>query len=207
VSEPTTKPLEERLAQVLAAHPRSVQGDLDPRPTPMPEPGRPLLDAAVLVLLERGPSYRVVFTKRTDQVDTHKGEVSFAGGMRDAQDTDARATALRETYEELAVDPEDVTILGELDRLVTVTGFRVTPVVGIVDANYVYRPNPAEVARVIRVPMAHLRNPDHWFDDERMWRGQVHHLRSCRYGSDIIWGATSRMLQNFLDVVPQDLLP
>lgn len=205
MSEPTTPPLEARLAHVLAARPRAVLGDLDPRP--MPDPGRPLLEAAVLVLLERGPGYRVVFTKRTDQVDTHKGEVSFAGGMRDARDADARATALRETYEELAVDPDDVAVLGELDPLVTVTGFRVTPVVGIVDGDYPYHPNPAEVERVLRVPMSHLRNPDHWFDDLRTWRGQVHHLRSCRFGADIIWGATSRMLQNFLGAVPPDLLP
>jgi 8-oxo-dGTP pyrophosphatase MutT (NUDIX family) len=159
------------------------------------------------VLLERGSGYRMVFTKRTEQVETHKGEVSFAGGMCDPSDADARATALREAHEELGIESRDVGVLGELDPLVTVTGFRVTPVVGVIDAGYAYRPNPSEVERVLRVPMSHLREPAHWFDDVRAWRGQLHRLRSCRYGEDVIWGATSRMLQNFLAVVPTDLLP
>jgi len=205
VFEPhTARAAEARLAEILATHTPVLQGDLDPRP--IPELGRPVADAAVLVLLERGNGYRMVFTKRTEQVETHKGEVSFAGGMRDPQDADARATALREAHEELGLEPRAVTLLGELDPLVTVTGFRITPVVGAVDAGIVYRPNPSEVDRVLQVPMAHLRDPAQWFDDVRAWRGQLHRLRSCRFGDDVIWGATSRMLQNFLAVVPPDLL-
>ena len=205
MSEPrSTLAAEARLAAVLAARPRALQGDLDPRP--IPELGRSAVDAAVLVLLERGDGYRMVFTKRTEHVETHKGEVSFAGGMRDPGDADARATALREAEEEIGVEPCDVLVLGELDPLVTVTGFRVTPVVGAVDAGTVYRPNPREVERILRVPMAHLRDPAQWFEDVRAWRGTLHRLRSCRYGEDVIWGATSRMLQNFLTAVPPDLL-
>jgi 8-oxo-dGTP pyrophosphatase MutT (NUDIX family) len=161
------------------------------------------MPAAVLILLERGTAgYRVVFTKRTQHVETHKGEVSFAGGMRDPGDPDARATALREAHEEIGVDPADVTVLGQLGELVTVTGFLVTLVVGVVDADYAYRLNPTEVERVLLVPMSHLRNTDSWFEDVRTWRGETHHLRSCRFGDDIIWGATSRMLQSFLATVP-----
>ena len=195
---------EARVAAVLAAHPRQLQGDLDPRP--MPGLDRPVADAAVLVLLERGDGYRMVFTKRTEHVETHKGEVSFAGGMRDPGDTNARATALREAHEELGVEPRAVRILGELDPLVTVTGFRITPIVGAIDAGIVYQPNPREVVRILHVPRAHLRDPAQWFDDVRAWRGQELRLRSCRYGDDVIWGATSRMLQNFLAVVPPELL-
>jgi 8-oxo-dGTP pyrophosphatase MutT (NUDIX family) len=197
---------EAELARLLAERRRGLVGDLDPRLVSVPEAG--LVRAAVLVLLERGGTgYCIVFTKRTQDVETHKGEVSFAGGMRDPQDSDDRATALREASEEIGVEPQDVTVLGELDPLVTVTGFHVTPVVGVVDAGYVYRNNPAEVERVLRVPMAHLREPSTWFEDLRTWRGEVHRLRSCRFGDDIIWGATSRMLQGFLAAVPPDLLP
>jgi 8-oxo-dGTP pyrophosphatase MutT (NUDIX family) len=196
---------EARLAALLAGRPRGVLGDLDARRSLAP--AGELVPAAVLVLLERGAAYRVVFTKRTFEVDHHKGEVSFAGGMRDPGDRDARDTALREAEEELGVLPADVTVLGELDPLVTVTGFQVTPVVGAVDADYVYRPSLAEVERVLRVPVAHLRDPAHWFDDVRSWRGETYRLRSCRFAGDVIWGATSRMLQSFLAVLPPDLLP
>jgi len=197
--------VETELAALLARRPRSVLGDLDPRlESP---PGLDLVPASVLVLLERGPGYRMVFTRRTTSVEHHKGEVSFAGGMRDPEDADSRATALREAWEELGLDPDRVTVLGELDELVTVTSFLVTPVVGVVDSDLEFQPNRDEVEHILRVPMTHLRDPAQWFEDSRTWRGQVHRLRSCRYGNDVIWGATSRMLQNFLAVVPEQLLP
>jgi 8-oxo-dGTP pyrophosphatase MutT (NUDIX family) len=206
VSELVPATPETSLAALLAARPRGLVGDFEPRLAPAA--GIDLVPAAVLVLLERGvDGYRVVFTKRTQLVDTHKGEVSFAGGMRDPEDADDIATALREAEEEIGVRRTDVTVLGDLDPLVTVTGFRVTPVVGAVDPDYIYTANPVEVERVMRVPMAHLRDPSTWFEDLRTWRGEVHRLRSCRYGDDIIWGATSRMLQSFLAAVPPDLLP
>jgi 8-oxo-dGTP pyrophosphatase MutT (NUDIX family) len=195
---------EAALAALLAGRRRGLQGDLDPRivvPPPVD-----LIPASVLLLLERGAGYSMIFTKRTDTVDHHKGEVSFAGGSRDPEDADARATALREAWEELGVDPATVTVLGELDELVTVTRFLVTPVVGIMDAGAPLAPNPAEVERVLRVPMTHLRDAGMWFDDVRTWRGETHRLRSCRFGDDVIWGATSRILQNFLAVVPPGLL-
>jgi len=197
--------VEAELAALLALRSRAVLGDLDPRLEAPPGPD--LVPASVLVLLERGPGYRMVFTRRTTTVDHHKGEVSFAGGMRDPEDADARATALREAWEELGLDPAGVTVLGELDELVTVTSFLVTPVVGVVDPDLVFQPNRDEVEHVLRVPMTHLRDRAQWFEDDRTWRGKVHRLRSCRVGEDIIWGATSRMLQNFLAVVPPGLLP
>ena len=196
---------EAELVALLARRLPGRHGDLDAR-LQAGVPDR-LAPAAVLVLLERGPAYRLVLTKRTHQVFHHKGEVSFAGGVADPGDADARATALREAHEELGLEPGAVRVLGELDQLVTVTGFLVTPVVGATDADVIYRPNPAEVERVLQVTMRHLRDPDHWFDDERVWRGEVHRLRSCRFGEDVIWGATSRILQNFLTVVPPHLLP
>jgi hypothetical protein len=95
-----------------------------------------------------------------------------------------------------------MTVLGELDDLVTVTGFRVTPVVAAVGPQPVYRPSAAEVERILSVPVAHLYDAANWFDDVRVWRGERRVLRSCRYGDDVIWGATSRILQGFLALVP-----
>src|SRR5215470_15312466 len=102
--------VEAALRALLAGRAPGQHGDLDPRFV-RPDELRP---AAVLVLLERGAAWRVVLTKRTMQVDHHKGEVSFAGGMCDASDADAEATALREAHEELGLDPARVDVVGRL---------------------------------------------------------------------------------------------
>ena len=203
MSEATPGGVEAALRALLARRAPSPHGDFDVRDVRSDE----LRPAAVLVLLERGAAWRVVLTKRTMQVDHHKGEVSFAGGMRDAGDADAEATALREAHEELGLDPARVDIVGRLDSYFTVSKFLVTPVVGVVDPDLPLAPSPIEVERILRVPIAYLREPRHWFDDVREWRGERRVLRSCRFGEDLIWGATSRMLQRFLEIVPADLLP
>ena len=191
-------------ARLLGRRDHERLGDLDPRVPDDVE--SQLVRAAVLVLLERVPGWSVVLTKRTTTVDHHKGEVSFAGGMRDPEDADATATALREAQEEIGVDPAAVTVLGELDQLYTVTRFQVTPIVAAIDAGYAYRPNPSEVDRVLQVPLPLLRDANAWFEEERTWRGGTYRLRSLRFNDDVIWGATARMLQNFLTLVPPDIL-
>lgn len=196
--------VEAAVAAALARRQPQVRGDFEPHVDPAG--GRPV-PAAVLVLLERGDSWRMIFTKRTHQVHTHKGEVSFAGGMCDPDDAGIRHTALREAHEELGLAPQQMTVLGELDDLVTVTGFRVTPVVAATGPHSVYRPSAAEVERVLRVPLVHLYDSAQWFDDVRVWRGERRVLRSCRYEDDVIWGATSRILQGFLELVPGDVWP
>jgi len=202
VSERGTARTEAAIQSALARRRPQLRGDFEPRPGPG---ARALVEAAVLVLLERGPAWQMVFTKRTTHVQTHKGEVSFAGGMRDPEDADVTRTALREAHEELGLPPERVTVLGELDDLVTVTGFQVTPIVAVTGPDPVYRPSVREVERILRVPLAHLCDATQWFDDVRVWRGEERVLRSCRYGDDVIWGATSRILQGFLELVPADL--
>ncbi len=189
---------------LLAQRRRVRLGDLDDRRAV--QAADSLTQAAVAVLLERAPGYNVILTKRTDDVEHHKGEISLAGGAADPEDADSVATALRETHEEIGVAPDHVSVLGKLDELVTVTGFRVTPVVCAVDAGLDLQLHDAEVERVLKVPLQVLRTPESWFTDVREWRGKTYRLRSCRFGDDIIWGATSRILQNFLQVVPPELL-
>jgi len=196
--------VEARVRDVLARRSRDRLGDLEAR---VPDDVElQLVPAAVLVLLERVPEYSIILTKRTTTVDHHKGEVSFAGGMCDPGDADVLATALREAQEELGIDPRAVTLLGELDQLFTVTRFQVTPIVAAIDAGYPYRPSPAEVDRVLHVPLPHLRDPSAWFEEERSWRGSSYRLRSLRWQDDVVWGATARMLQNFLAAIPADVL-
>ena len=147
-------------------------------------------------------------TKRTTPVDHHKGEVSFAGGMRDPDDADACATALREAHEELGIDPGAVTVLGELDELVTVTRLprhagrrpRSTPATA-------YRRIPpksttcsASPWRTCAIPPPGSRK------NARLARQQLPPALLPLRQDDVIWGATSRMLQNFLAAVPPDIL-
>ena len=196
--------IEARIGAILAGRVPGRLGDLDPQRARLHDPD--LVRAAVALLLERVPGYNVVLTKRTQDVEHHKGEISLAGGMQDPTDSDLVATALRELHEEIGIDPGTVRVLGRLDDLATVTGFLVTPIVAAIDAGHAFRPHQAEVERVLRVPLAVLRDPTHWFDDIRSWRGRTYALRSCRYGPDVIWGATSRILQHFLAVIPPQVL-
>ena len=194
---------EARVREVLQRRTPARLGDLDARVAAVE---RTLRRAAVAVLLERTPGYTLILTKRTQHVEHHKGEISLAGGMHDAIDADAEATALRELHEEIGVPPGAVSVLGRLDDVATVTGFLVTPVVCAIDAGQVLQPHAAEVERVLHVPLAVLRDPSSWFEDTRTWRGETYRLRSCRFGDDVIWGATSRIVQHFLAVVPADIL-
>ncbi|MFQ5600156.1 MAG: NUDIX hydrolase [Candidatus Krumholzibacteriia bacterium] len=196
--------VEARLRSILSSRTPECLGDLDAHVAG--GTGAESVPAAVAVLLERVPGYNVILTLRTDQVAHHKGQISLAGGMRDAADPDLVTTALREAHEELGIEPRHLSVLGRLDDLVTVTGFRVTPIVAAMDAGHAFRPHPVEVERILRVPFDVLRDPSNWFDDVRTWRGRTYRLRSCRCGDDVIWGATSRILQHFLAVVPPDVL-
>jgi 8-oxo-dGTP pyrophosphatase MutT (NUDIX family) len=158
--------------------------------------------AAVLIpLLWKEGQWYVVVTQRTQQVEHHKGQVSFPGGACDHDDADLLATALRETYEEIGVPPEAVDILGALDDFPTISYFNVTPFVGVLSQPVAYRPNQGEVETVVEVPMSFLRDPAtlRVVPMERM--GQVIDVLFWDYGPYTIWGATARMLKNLLDLI------
>ncbi|MGI8925297.1 MAG: NUDIX hydrolase [Tepidiformaceae bacterium] len=158
--------------------------------------------AAVLVLLyDHGGSSHVVFQKRTDLVQDHKGQISFPGGGMDPGDTDLLFTALRETQEEIGVEPVHVDVLGRLDDHVTVSNFRVTPFVAwLAHYPYEWRFSDEEVAYLLEVPLPHLLDPATLIPDRRFIDGREYVLPSYQFGEDLIWGATARMLTNFLDV-------
>src|SRR3989304_3539900 len=116
--------------------------------------------AAVLVpLLLNGGRWHLLFTRRTENVETHRGQVSFPGGRVEPGDEDAVAAALRETQEEIGVRPEDVRVLGSMDSLLTVTQYLITPVVGVLPWPYPLRPDPVEVAEVFQIPLDWLGEP------------------------------------------------
>lgn len=159
--------------------------------------------AAVLVLLyDNKGAPHVVFQKRADQVKDHKGQVSFPGGGVDPGDPDLVHTALRETHEEIGVHPSHVEVLGQLDDIVTISNFRVTPYVGwLQQYPYEWRFNGTEVAYLIEVPIDHLLEPATLVPDRRVINGKEFVFPSYQFGQDLIWGATARMLTNFLDIV------
>ncbi len=182
----------ERIRQAVAEYaPRRVD---DPTATA----------AAVLILVyDRDGEPRVVFTERTDQVEHHKGQISFAGGARDDSDDCLETTALRETNEEIGVLPEDVQIIGQLDDMVTISNFRVTPYVGILNAQpeYSFVLNEQEVARVVEVPLAFLMDEQNMELEVRQHQGREVLVPSFCYNGHRIWGATARMLHQFIELL------
>src|SRR6185437_5116479 len=135
--------------------PRRVVGDLPPGFLPK-QPWRP---ASVLLLLIIRSEPTVLLTKRTEQLHDHAGQVSFPGGGREPQDLDPVATALRETHEEIGLDPGQVEVAGFLRGYLTITGYAVTPVVGLVKPGFDLTVDPLEVAEVFEVPVAFLADP------------------------------------------------
>lgn len=149
----------------------------------------------------------MVLMKRTETVAHHKGQISFPGGAQEPEDVDLVATALREANEELGIDPHMVQVLDVLpDFYARVSSFIITPVVGRLkpeaDADQlVFRPNPDEVAEIIEVPLRVLRDPSIHHTEQRTHNDITYNIHFYDYGQYEIWGATGRIIQEFLRVV------
>src|SRR3990172_1288195 len=182
----------ERIRQALVEHaPRRLDD-----PTTVP--------AAVLILVyDREGEAHVLFTERTDQVEHHKGQISFPGGGCNDDDDCLETTALRETYEEIGVRPEDVEIVGQLDDMVTISNFRVTPYVGILagQAEYPFVLNQQEVAQVVQAPLAFLMDEGNMELEVRQHQGREVLVPAFSYDGHRIWGATARMLHQLIELL------
>jgi 8-oxo-dGTP pyrophosphatase MutT (NUDIX family) len=155
--------------------------------------------AAVLVpLLHAGGELEVLLTRRTNEVDTHKGQISFPGGMVEQSDPDAEHAALREAEEEVGIPSSSVEVIGLLDDHATPSGFIITPVVGILRDLPPLLPNPREVAEVIRIPLAFFADRTKARREQREFRGHTHDVWFYDTGADIIWGATAAVLRSLL---------
>ena len=157
--------------------------------------------AAVLIpLVWYDEEWHLLFTRRTDTVESHKGQVSFPGGACDEGETTPEETALREADEEIGIYPNDVKVLGRLSNLITITYFRVTPVVGVVRWPAVFRVGAHEVARIFTIPLAWLANPANRWQFEMP--GRTRSLIAYHpYDGELLWGATARMTVDFLGVL------
>lgn len=180
----------ERLRACLSAAPLAL--------APILEDGlgnESLTPAAVLfpiVLRESHPT--VLLTQRTSHLRDHAGQVSFPGGRVEEADQSPIHTALRETEEEIGMAPDLIEVIGYLPEYLTSTGFRVTPVVGLVRPPFTLRPDPFEVAEVFEVPLAFLLDPANRQRHSREWRGRLRHYFAMPYGDYFIWGATAGMI-------------
>ncbi len=159
--------------------------------------GLALTPAAVLfpiVLREAGPT--VLLTQRTAHLRDHGGQISFPGGRVEADDSSPVHTALRETEEEVGLAREHVEILGFLPEYRTGTGFRVTPVVGLVTPPFELTVDPFEVAEAFEVPLDFLLDPQNHKEHSLHYRGAMRHFFAMPYGDYFIWGATAGMIRS-----------
>jgi 8-oxo-dGTP pyrophosphatase MutT (NUDIX family) len=156
--------------------------------------GDPIPAAVLVPLVNRAKGLSVLLTERSPNLPDHPGQISFPGGRVDPEDLDARTAALREAEEEIGLSRERVTLLGRLAEYETVTGYRVTPVVGWVEPPFELKPHPVEVADVFEVPLAFLLEPAHQQRHFRMVGDIRRDYYAIPYGERYIWGATAAML-------------
>ena len=158
--------------------------------------------AAVLVpLYKKGENCHLLFTKRTDKVKYHKGEISFPGGVFDEEDSELEKTALREAFEEVGLKEKDVQIIGVLDDIVTVTEFIITPFVGLFPYPYPFKVSEIEIAELIEVPLSFFLREDTYSEKVIFRMNREEMVDVFQYENHIIWGATARILKQFLDLI------
>ena len=185
--------LRRRLDAALSRHPRIALDRSD------------LISAAVLLpITDRGGPH-VLFTKKSDAVPHHKGQFSFPGGICEERDASRVETALREAWEEVGIPAEAVEVLGLLDDTATrATPFVITPVVGIIRGALDFKPDGREIERVIEVPLDLLRDPTIFRTEIWERGGEPHPVHFYQVSvEDVVWGATARILKQFLELLDQ----
>jgi 8-oxo-dGTP pyrophosphatase MutT (NUDIX family) len=171
----------------------SVTGDWPGAGGKQPRPAAVLVPLVLHKHLKNSPT--VLLTRRTDHLHDHPGQISFPGGGMEAGDASAEETAMREAEEEIGLAPERIELIGRLPDYLTGTGFRVTPVVGLLHSPIKLRIDSFEVAEAFEVPLAHFLDPaNHQRHSARMKDGKTRHFHAMPYGDYFIWGATAGML-------------
>lgn len=161
-----------------------------------------LIPAGVMLLLYPKNGYDCVpLNRRTDEVEHHKGEISFPGGRKDDGDASLLQTALRETHEEMGIRPEDIEVLGELDEVQTTSLFLVNTHVGAIPHPYEFHPSKSEVAAVLEVPVTALMDESNHRDEVRIVNEEPVSSVAYAYNGDLIYGATARILRRFLELL------
>ena len=158
-------------------------------------------EAAVLMAFTDEKNTHLILTRRADHLKSHRGEVALPGGKIDPEDTSFIETALRESQEEIGLDPDQVEILGSLDPMVTRFGVKVTPVVGIVPADISLTANPDELDSIFRVPLDFLLRDERTRTDKGTVNGHTVAVPCWHWQGYEIWGVTAIILVNFMNRV------
>ena len=159
--------------------------------------------AVCLLLYPKDGEYCILLNKRSEHVEHHKGEISLPGGARDKEDKDSLDTALRETEEEMGISRSDVTILGELDEVATRSRFLMRVYVGTIPYPYDFKPSIIEIAEVLEVPVSALMDPSNLRVETRWEDGTAVSANSYAYNGHLVYGATARVLQDFLGILDE----
>ena len=155
-------------------------------------------------MFEKDGEYYLLFTRRTDKVRDHKGHISFPGGTKELEDVTLLDTALRECHEEIGLDPGDAEVLGQLDNFPTLeTNYVITPYVASIPWPYELKVSPAEVAEIIEAPIPVLMDKNNFRHETEELDGAIITTYFYNYNGKIIWGATARILTQFLDIYSQ----
>jgi 8-oxo-dGTP pyrophosphatase MutT (NUDIX family) len=182
--------MKEKLRQFLASRPKTRLSD------------RGLTEAAVLVpIFCKDGEYHILFTQRSDQVQHHKGQISFPGGARSKADASPLDTALRESWEEIGVEAKDVEILGELDDTpTTISHFNISPFVALIPYPHEFRLNHYEIDEIFSVPVSALLHKANKKEGYSTFGNNVSADYFYEYDGKVIWGATARIVQQFIEV-------
>lgn len=166
---------------------------------------RPPRPAAVLLplFLQEGELHLTVLRRASIPGDLHSGQVAFPGGGASPEDTSPIVTAQRESLEELGIQPQDVTILGQLHQFLTVSNYVVTPVVGLIPWPYEFTLSPLEVERVFSIPLRWLADSENRYTLDRKWddRVQFEVIYFKEYDNEVLWGASARFVCAFLQAI------
>lgn len=184
-----------RIAAALAL-PGDASSDFDLNPDVHLAEGRILRPASVLIPLQmvKGRA-EMILTKRSARLKHHPGQIAFPGGKQDETDGSAVAAALREATEEIGLPADLVDVIGALPSHETVTGYVMTPILGLVRAAFDETPEAGEVDEIFRVPLDHVITPANFRVEARRWQGRRRYYYSVPYGPYYIWGATARILR------------
>ncbi len=188
------------LAQRLATHLATNPGTIIDKRLQLTEP---LYPAAVLIpLLCHQGEWHILLTRRTEKLWSHPGQVAFPGGAWEESDANLVQTALRESFEEISLLPESVTVLGTMPTFGTISHFALTPVVGIISWPQELFLRPEEVARAFIVPLSFLKDPANRYYQDFVHESQSHPvLYFKRYDGELIWGITAQIILQFLEII------
>ena len=153
--------------------------------------------AVMILIMNKGNKAHVFLTKRTSNVRTHKGDVSFPGGAIDKEDKDAEAAALRETCEEAGISQDRIEMLGQFDDFFSITGFHVSTFVGIIDYPYKYEINRDEIETCLEAPLSMFYNREYDRIENYEFQGKDIEVYYYSYDGFVIWGLTARILTDF----------